>query len=122
MKIKSIWLSLIVIICFLLVQIRYNSSPYGSIGLGLYALMGDAGMTFTADYHNYPLQFIIVAAFVITASLFEKKALVIAGIIMLMLLLCFWMYALYGIIDFSLLSIIPFAAGAVISIIILVKK
>ena len=121
MKVKPIWLSLVVIVCFLFVYGNYNSSPYDPVGLGLYALIRDNGFTLNI-YDDYPLQFVVIAIFLIITSLLEKKAMIITGILLLMLLLAFWTYSLDGFIHFSKLSMIPFILSCIISIYILLRK
>lgn len=120
MKVKPIWLSLVVIVCFLFVHFRYNSAPFESVGLALYSILRENDFTF--DTYNYPLQFIIVALFLVVVSILEKKILIIAGIIMLVLLLAFWMNRYSGILDFSVMSMMPFVVSCIVSILILLRN
>lgn len=119
MKVKPIWLSLIVIVCFLCVHFKYNFAPFESVGLALYSIIREYGFTF--DTYDYPLQFIIVASFLIVVSIFEKKIFIIAGIIMLMLLLSFWVYRYSYFLEFSYISMMPFILTCIVSIIILLR-
>lgn len=68
-----------------------------------------------------PLQFIIVAVFLIVSALLERKVLMIVGIAALMALLGLWMYLLNYYIEFDTFSLIPFFVSALLGIFFLAK-
>lgn len=84
MKIRSIWIVLVIICCFLFIHGGYNH-PVDTLFEGLLWLVKENGIQLR--YHNLPLQFIIVAVFLIVSALLERKALTIVGIAALIALL-----------------------------------
>ena len=113
MKIRSIWTVLAIISCFLFIHGGYNQ-PVDTLFTGLLWLVKENGIQLR--YDGLPLQFIIVAVFLIISALLERKALMIVGIAALMALLGLWMYLLSSYIEFDTLSLIPFLVSSVLGI------
>lgn len=119
MKIKPVWPALLVISSFLLIHAGYNH-PTHSVFTGLLWIINNEGIYLA--YDNLPLQFLLVAGFLISAALLERKKLVITGIILMILLLGIWYYLLSGSIEFDHLSMIPFLLSSFFGIFYLVKE
>jgi hypothetical protein len=119
MRIKSIWLVLTVIGCFLFIHAGYNH-PIDSFFWGLLWLVKQNGVSISPD--NLPLQFITLAVFLIIAALFEKKMLVVIGVVMLLLLVSLWYYMLSSSIEFNYFSMIPFVFSSSFTILFLTKS
>ena len=118
MKIRSIWIVLVIISCFLFIHGGYNH-PNDTLLEGLLWIVKENGIQLR--YDDLPLQFIIVAVFLIVSALLERKALIIVGIAALMVLLGLWMYLLSYSIEFDTLSLIPFLVSALLGIFFLAK-
>ena len=112
MKIKSIWLAVIVVVSCLFIQIRYNSSPFSSIFFGLLSNIG----------HAYIPQFLVPALFLITVSLLEKKWLIVLGVILMILSFGWFYFTIKWLLDFSLLSQIPFFLACIFTIWYVIAK
>jgi hypothetical protein len=122
MRLKSIWLVIVVISCFLIIHQNYNSSPYTSLFTVFRHFLSGGGLIFNLKPDNYILHFVVITLYLVFTALLEKKLLVLIGLFCLVGLLMFWIYTLHGVIDFKLYTIVPFALSSAFSIIYLGKR
>ena len=111
-RIKSIWLTLTIIFCFLIIQVRYNSSSYSAIFFVL-----------VDQFRNqYTFLFLTAAIFLILGSLTKSKWLIILGIASIITLLLWLIFSFNGVLEFYLLSVVPFLLACTFTILYLFLK
>jgi len=108
-RIKSIWLALVIIFCFLIIQVRYNSSSYSAIFFGLVDQF----------VNQYTFLFLIAAIFLMLGSLTKSKWLIILGIASMITLLLWLIFSFNGVLEFYLFSVVPFLLACTFTILYL---
>lgn len=105
-RIKSIRLTLTIIFCFLIIQVRYNSSSYSAIFFGLVDQF----------VNQYTFLFLIAAIFLMLGSFTKSKWLIILGIASMITLLLWLIFSFNGVLEFYLLSVVPFLLACTFTI------
>jgi len=131
-KIKSIWLTIFVIICFLFIQISYNNTPSHSIFSAFIAICYqsiDKGLdlsitNFTMNFTYTLIEFLFVSIWLLIASKVENKKMISIGLFLFVILWGFWMYSYrpYIEIDVFIISSIPFLISLGLIITHLIRK
>lgn len=119
-------LAIIIIVCFLLIQISYNGGVGTSIFSNLVVILKESKTGFKLDNRidnfNYSLiEFLLITTYLLTVSLVYKKRLILIGYSLFIILWGFWLYMYnpYIEVDLYLKTSIPFLSITIISSIVI---
>lgn len=131
-KRKYILLSILIIVCFLTIQISYNNTPSCSIFRIFWISFGESlnyGFDFDVNHFTHNLiynliELLMVSFFLILAASFLRKKLMIACLGLFLFLWSFWAYSYEGLIEMDLyiISSIPFFLSLILIVIFLIKE
>ena len=105
-------LTVLLLTSFLIVSASYNSGPYFPIFLGLIDLAKDYHPDFAPN--DYLSQFLFCGVIIIALAFVDNKRLLVFNVLILNALLFYWIYKLRGVLDFGIISCIPFWIASIV--------